>query len=68
MQQVYVSDKGNDKNDGPSLEAPIKLGQLLADDDIQVTGKEAIADYRKTGPGAQFFLGLRLFDFGPIVL
>ena len=24
MQQVYVSDKGDDKNDGLSLEAPIK--------------------------------------------
>jgi hypothetical protein len=39
MQQVYVSDKGDDKNDGLSLEAPIKSLKRLC---ILWSGRELV--------------------------
>jgi hypothetical protein len=39
MQQVYVSDKGDDKNDGLSLEAPIKSLKRLC---VLWSGRELV--------------------------
>ena len=39
MQQVYVSDKGDDKNDGHSLEAPIKSLKRLC---VLWSGRELV--------------------------
>ena len=46
MQQVYVSDKGDDKNDGLSLEAPIKSLKRLC---VLWSGRElALMEGRET--------------------